>query len=186
MSFTELIKRAARMAACVLLFAALGMYGCAPQTRYKVLSFFFDGVPNPEMIAQKANAGKHENDEMSSMKAVTYRMHGPYASRNCSGCHTPGSNVLVLPRDKLCFRCHELDLSKKYVHGPVAAGGCLMCHDPHGSAYPYFLIADPATFCLRCHNKKDIAKNEAHKGIDGEQCTTCHDAHASNKEFLLK
>jgi predicted CXXCH cytochrome family protein len=184
-SFTVAMKGVTRIIVCGLLVAGLSLYGCAPKTRYKVLSFFFDGMPNPEMPVKKENAGK-QNDEMSPMRAVTYRMHGPYAARMCNGCHTPGSNVLILPPDKLCFRCHKLDLSKKYVHGPVAAGGCLKCHDPHGSAYPYFLVADPATFCLRCHDKKDIAKNEAHKGIEGQQCTTCHDAHSSDKEYLLK
>ncbi|MEJ2684848.1 MAG: cytochrome c3 family protein [Candidatus Sulfobium sp.] len=179
------MKRAAHIIVCVLLFLFVGLYGCAPKTRYKVLSFFFDGVPNPEMQVKKKDTNKKE-DEMARMKAVAYHMHGPYASRHCEGCHTPGSNVLLLPRNKLCFRCHVLDLSKRYVHGPVAAGGCLMCHDPHGSAYPYFLVADPATFCLHCHDKKEIFRNEAHKGIDGEQCTACHDAHSSNKEFLLK
>jgi predicted CXXCH cytochrome family protein len=184
MHFTLSLKGAAHVAMCTLLVAVLGIYGCAPKTRYKVLGFFFDGVPNPEMAVKK-KTGEQE-DKTASMRAVTYRMHGPYASRQCNGCHTPGSNVLILPPEKLCFRCHVLDLSKKYVHGPVAAGGCLMCHDPHGSAYPYFLNSDPATFCLRCHNKKDIFKNKAHKAIDGEQCTSCHDAHSSNKEFLLK
>lgn len=185
MFLVKSLKWTARVTACALLLVVFGLCGCAPQSRYKVLSVFFDGVPNPELIAKQESAKKKE-DETAPMKAVTYRMHGPYAARQCSGCHTPGSNVLILPRDKLCFRCHVLDLSKKYVHGPVASGGCLMCHDPHGSAYPYFLIADPATFCLRCHNKKDIFKNEAHKQIDGEQCTVCHDAHSSNKEYLLK
>lgn len=185
MSLIALLKRVSWAALCVLLLSSTGLYGCAPQTRYKVLSFFFDGVPNPEMIAKKQEALKKE-DVMSRARAVTYRMHGPYASRHCEGCHTPGSNVLRLPRNKLCFRCHTLDLSKKYVHGPVAAGGCLMCHDPHGSAYPYFLIADPATFCLHCHNRKDIMKNKAHKEIEGKQCTQCHDAHSSNKKYMLK
>lgn len=184
MVFNGSLKGAAYVVLCALLLAVVGLSGCAPEGRYKVLSFFFDGVPNPEAV-KKENALK-KNEEAESMKPVTYRMHGPYAARQCSGCHTPGSNVLILPKDKLCFRCHVLDLSKKYVHGPVASGGCLMCHDPHGSAYPYFLVADPAKFCLRCHNSKDIAKNKAHKGIDDEQCTKCHDAHSSNKEYLLK
>jgi len=185
MSFAKSMKRAAHILLCALLLVVVGLYGCAPETKYKVLSFFFDGVPKPEAPVGKKKPGQHE-EEVERMKAVAYHMHGPYASRHCEGCHTPGSNVLLLPKNKLCLRCHVLDLSKKYVHGPVAAGGCLKCHDPHGSAYPYFLAAAPATFCLRCHEKKEVFRNKAHDGIDGEQCTVCHDAHSSNKEFLLK
>ena len=162
------------------------LYSCGPMTmtRYKTLSIFFDGVPNPEeeaLQAQNAKAGGHEVRQA----AATYRMHGPYAARLCSACHQPGTNVLILPIEKLCFKCHVLQLDKKYVHGPVASGGCKICHDPHGSSFPYLLVSAARTFCLKCHSEKDIAKNEAHKGVT-EECTECHDAHASDKVYLLR
>lgn len=159
--------------------------GCSPMTRYKTLSIFFDGVPNPEeeaLQAQNAQAGGPAKRQASA----TYRMHGPYAARLCTACHRVGTNVLVLPIEKLCFNCHVLNFGKKYVHGPVAAGGCKICHDPHGSSFPYLLVSAARNFCLRCHDEKDIAKNEAHKGLTNEECTECHDAHSSDKEYLLK
>jgi predicted CXXCH cytochrome family protein len=96
-----------------------------------------------------------------------------------------GTNNLLLPVQQLCFKCHELDLSKKFVHGPVAAGGCTVCHSPHGSQYPYFLVSESKDFCLHCHNKEDIMKKEVHRTAQ-DGCTVCHDAHSSNKRYMLK
>jgi predicted CXXCH cytochrome family protein len=169
----------------VLVLALFLLCSCDPMTRYKTLSIFFDGVPNPEEEALQARNVKAGGGR-PKQAAATYKMHGPYAARLCSACHRVGTNVLVLPIEKLCFNCHVLQLDKKYVHGPVAAGGCKICHDPHGSSFPYLLVSEARNFCLRCHNEKDIAKNEAHQGVAGEECTDCHDAHSSDKAYLLK
>ena len=171
---------------CIVVLVLFLLCSCSPMTRYKTLSVFFDGVPNPEEeTLQARNASGDLNKPRQA--AATYKMHGPYAARLCSACHQVGTNVLVLPIDKLCFKCHDLHLDRrKYVHGPVAAGGCKICHDPHGSSFPYLLVSDARNFCLRCHDEKDIAKNEAHKGLTNEECTDCHDAHSSDKKYLLK
>lgn len=171
----------------IVLFILFLLCSCEPMTRYKTLSFFFDGVPNPEeealqaQNAQNAKAGRRKGKPA----AATYKMHGPYAARLCSACHQRGTNVLVLPIDRLCFNCHLLQFDKKYVHGPVAAGGCKLCHDPHGSSFPYLLVSESRSFCFKCHSEKDIAKNKAHNGVTA-QCTVCHDAHTSNKVYLLR
>lgn len=145
-----------------------------------MLSFFFDGVPNPD--EKKAEVGKI--DERKAQASI-YREHGPYAAKQCGGCHDRGSNRLVVPKQELCFQCHTLDIRKKYIHGPLASGGCTVCHQPHGSNYAFLLVAEPKEFCLYCHAKEDVARNPVHSDMD-MQCTMCHDAHGSNERYLLR
>jgi len=163
--------------------------GCEGTSRYTVLSFFFDGVPTPEEEAARAMAGdgkKRRGKQDGELKKGIYREHGPYAAKDCSGCHVKNTNQLVLPIDQLCFKCHAMDIAKKYVHGPLASGGCRVCHLPHGSAYSFLLVSEPKEFCLHCHDKAATLKSEVHQGAQDQQCTTCHDAHSSDIEYLLK
>ncbi len=175
-----------RMALIIGVVAIFGILGCQPETRYKTLSFFFDGVPNPQKKDQ-AQSNNANNANKNAAEKVRYREHGPFAAKLCGGCHVPGTNNLIAPIEELCLRCHTTVVltGKKKIHGPGASGGCKVCHEPHGSAYPYFLVADSKTFCLHCHNKSDIMKREVHQG-QTVQCTTCHDAHSSDNEYLLK
>lgn len=171
----------ARIAVVAALFATATAAGCAPETRYEVLSFFFDGVPKP-------GEGRSElrgTEDNAPGALPRYGEHGPYAAKLCDACHLQGSNKLVVDREELCVRCHVLKLDRKMLHGPLASGNCEICHGPHGSSNRYLLVADSKEFCLYCHDKNDILKRDAHQGMDAE-CTTCHDAHGSANEFLLK
>jgi predicted CXXCH cytochrome family protein len=94
-------------------------------------------------------------------------------------------NTFVVPREQLCFQCHDLKLDKKYIHGPLASGGCTACHDPHSSKYRYFLLSESDSFCLRCHDRQAIDRIGAHAGV-GDECMSCHDAHMSDKKYLLR
>lgn len=169
----------------VLLFVALIAAGCAPEQRYKVLSFFIDGLTPPEKEDGKWHSAGSEAPG-SNKEPLKYREHGPYAAGLCGACHVQtGSNELIMPVEKLCQNCHVLNLNKKKVHGPVVAGGCKICHDPHGSPYRFFLVSESKDFCFFCHARKDIEKREVHRGTD-EGCTYCHDAHAADNEYLLR
>lgn len=169
--------------ALLLLLAVLA--GCGAASRQKILEALFDGVPprvieapdEGQAIGAKRPAGK-------SQAPISWS-HGPYAAKLCDACHeSAASNALVLPRDQICLKCHELQLTKKYVHGPVADGGCMICHDPHKSKYRYMLVSESSSFCLNCHEQQAVARNSAHDGVT-EQCTNCHDAHMSDKKYLL-
>jgi predicted CXXCH cytochrome family protein len=168
----------------IVSFFLFAVAGCSPKQRYQTLSFFFDGVPNPDEKPRELPGRPGEGGGRPSAPK-TYREHGPYGARMCHACHNRSTNALILPVQKLCVNCHNLQLNKKYIHGPVAAGGCKICHDPHGSSFPYLLVAEPRTFCFYCHNEKDVARNPAHEGVT-EACTECHDAHMSDSRYLLK
>jgi predicted CXXCH cytochrome family protein len=179
--------RAAILACCV---AAAVLCGCNTASTHKVLSFFFDGVPEPgkapaETGAKGGKGGGREGDAKAQAPAPRYKEHGPYAAKECQACHVRSTSSLILPVEELCFSCHALDVRKKYIHGPLASGGCKVCHEPHGSLYPFLLVSEPKEFCLHCHDRKAIANSGAHKDAT-EQCTMCHDAHSSDKAYLLK
>ncbi|MGC2063431.1 MAG: cytochrome c3 family protein [Thermodesulfovibrionales bacterium] len=160
--------------------------GCGGQNGYKVLSFFFDGVPNPDEPSDKdKEALRKKKPAEGTMSKGAYREHGPYAAKQCTACHVRGSNKLVSPINELCFNCHALNIVKQYVHGPLASGGCRVCHSPHGSAYPFLLVSEPKDFCYYCHDKDQVLANDVHKSLE-MQCTACHDAHSSEARYLLK
>ena len=160
--------------------------GCNTTKSHKVLSFFFDGVPEPGKAPVEPgsrDAGKEGGPAPAA--APRYREHGPYAAKQCEACHVKATNRLVLPDEELCFKCHPLDVRKKQVHGPLASGGCGVCHEPHGSIHPFLLVSEPKEFCFHCHDRNALASRGGHGGME-TQCTACHDAHGSDEEYLLK
>ena len=169
--------------ACACLAAAV-LSGCSSTTSYRVLRIFFDGVPNPE--EKKAAAAQPGAVPGKAAPSAAFSEHGPYAARLCEACHQKQTNVLIVPKQDLCYRCHDLQLNKKYVHGPLASGGCVVCHDPHSSPYRHLLVAESSTFCLRCHDAGEVSQNPAHQQAGEAQCTDCHDAHMSDHPYLLK
>jgi len=168
--------------ACAL---ALLSAACAATTRYKVLTFLFDGVPPPRAPATAAGGPGAAGPAVAAGR-VAPRDHGPYAARMCGACHeAAATNALVAPKDQLCFRCHDLPVDRKYVHGPIASGGCLVCHDPHGSQYRHLLVSESDGFCFHCHDHAAVAAVPGHERVESG-CTECHDAHASDTKYLLK
>ena len=180
-----MIKQAAIFVIIFLMTTAV-LCGCEARTRYRVLSIFFDGVPDPEKTAVTAiNAGAAATAYRDETKKQQYTEHGPYAAKLCEGCHQRGTNKLLMPVESLCIYCHAFTMDKKRMHGPIASGGCKVCHDPHSSSNRFLLVSDSKEFCLYCHDKNEIATRQAHQGMTAE-CITCHDAHGSDNEFLLK
>jgi predicted CXXCH cytochrome family protein len=140
--------------------------GCEAQTRYKVLSFFFDGVPPPQDQSLLANVADAKGPDGEHVPRAS--KHGPYEAKMCAACHDPNTNALLLPRDKLCFKCHEVRTGRRQ-HGPFASGGCLVCHDPHRSSSQYLLVAPAKEFCMYCHDSKEIYSRKVHPhGSDNE------------------
>ena len=154
--------------------------------RYRVLSFFFDGVPLPQLAEEAPEQPAPGAAASAQLRKVKFMEHGPYGAKLCGACHeSPASNAFVAPRDQLCFRCHEFPVNKKYVHGPLASGGCTACHDPHRSKYRYLLVAEGDGSCLSCHDRATVERVGAHGGLP-EGCTACHDPHMSDNKYLLR
>ena len=170
-------------AACVLAALALG---CDVTARQKALTTFFDGVPPPKAAKAPPATVPAVDTGGPASRQVGYREHGPYAAKLCSACHdAAATNALVVPKDELCFRCHDLKQTAKYVHGPLASGGCLTCHDPHGSPFGFLLVSESDGFCLSCHDRAAIERIAGHDDPKAN-CTKCHDAHGSDKNYMPK
>ena len=133
------------------------LFGCEAATRTRVLSFFFDDAPKPEdqkspaVIAQAGAGTDAKNKDVQPQKAFK---HGPFGARLCSACHDPNTNALLLPKNKLCFKCHEVPTKTRRQHGPVASGGCLVCHEPHsGSSEALLVDLEALLDFLKCHSR---------------------------------
>lgn len=168
-----------------IIFSCLFSAGCSPEAKYKMLSFWIDGVPNPaDGLRDEGNGGSKGGQQEKKLEVY---IHGPYGARLCSACHESGfSNKLLYPKEELCFYCHKLDMSAKYVHGPLAGGGCLICHDPHNSQFKHLLVAKAEEFCFYCHDQTSVLSGRSHEDAMQKGCTTCHDAHMSDRQYMLK
>jgi predicted CXXCH cytochrome family protein len=165
---------------------AMLVVGCGTATRYRVLSFLFDGVPPPTSEGGGEAGGGAPVSASGSRRSAPVWTHGPYAAKRCDACHARAeTNGLVAPRSQLCAECHDVQPKGTVVHGPFASGDCLECHEPHASPRRYMLVAEVGEMCQRCHERDSLRQVAAHDPFD-EHCTACHDPHASNQARLLR
>ncbi|MBI1827507.1 MAG: hypothetical protein HY287_18035 [Planctomycetes bacterium] len=165
---------------------------CTEATKYKTLSFFFDGVPPPGS-ASTANAAAPNNrdDNLGAPAPVATPKrsypHTPYRDNRCEGCHDVAGGGLVRPiKEGLCLTCHtKLLEGVRYVHGPVAVRDCTVCHEYHASPYPNLLSNDPTTTCLNCHDRSDLSA-ESHPPTLEQGCVDCHNPHGGTDRFFVK
>lgn len=174
----------ARYLICAVVVSGL-LFSCTPETRYRVLSFFVDGVPKPGEPAERQGVrGERNRAEVQRLEVFE---HGPYGARMCTSCHEGGfSNRLLLSKEKLCFHCHTFGMEARYVHGPLPGGGCLLCHDPHSTRYKSLLVSKPEEFCFYCHDRTRVLSGRTHINAAETACTACHDAHMSDRRYMLK
>lgn len=194
--------------------------GCSSPRSRRILSALFDGVPArtvapPDSADTRKARTQTGRPATRDSVAAAFVLHSPFEDRECDGCHNlpdrstraagrsgmpsfndgaHGASRLILPRDELCFECHD-DLSAEYaeenelmIHSPVEDGECLECHQPHRSRNAYLLRAKPVkTLCFGCHDDTIPEGEYGHPVLDdNEKCTDCHEPHLSKNEFLLK
>ncbi len=190
----ELIKNKKTLLLLVFLFLSTG---CVKDR--EILAFFFDGVPEYNNAGQttgntdKLNSNNFSKTQKNVKRASVQKkrieiksIHKPFKERKCDKCHDRTKrNFLVVPKDKLCFQCHDKKkFFNKFVHGPVAPGRCSFCHYAHNSKYLYLLRYENEKLCYQCHNPEDIKKIKDHE--NRADCLKCHDPHTQDNKYFLK
>ncbi|MCF6364765.1 MAG: hypothetical protein L3J35_01040 [Bacteroidales bacterium] len=168
----------------VLLIAA-----CSTETTYKVLSFVFDGVPDPDYdnttnrldsVVQIDSTGILDIAE----NIPTINIHQPYKTKSCNSCHD--NSMATEKQPGLCYSCHEsFEDNYAVVHGP-ALSECTSCHNPHQSKFDKLVKRENEELCFYCHSSEQLAYNDVHSLIDNSNCTECHNPHGEENKFFLK
>jgi predicted CXXCH cytochrome family protein len=173
-----------RSACAIVLLLAVIWLGCSVEKHYKLLSFFFDGVPDPALVA----AGRTELERVRAAGGTIYA-HEPYAQERCDECHrdSRGSMLIKVP-PTVCGNCHTgVGEQHRFVHGPVAAGACLWCHAPHESTTKSLLRASAVQLCSQCHSQTlGTQRSTIPEHSDPERnCLDCHYGHGGSDRFFL-
>ena len=165
---------------------------CSVHDHYHTLSFFFDGVPNPDEAIQAVTDSTGINSESAAgieqaEKPVLF-IHLPYREKKCASCHDQGRmGNLTEQEPGLCYQCHaRLELSYKFEHGPVAGGYCSQCHHPHRAKEENLLLRSGEDLCLQCHNKAEVSKSIFHNISEESDCIVCHNPHGGENQSLLQ
>jgi len=182
------------------IFLLVLIYGfstsCSSEKRLKILSTFFDGVPqaasSEELAADSLQADPTKDGDNKPLRFVRRQpqmfLHEPYRDRACDSCHGTGyGNRLLEEPPDLCFGCHD-DFREQLtqIHGPVAAGLCTACHNPHRAKFKRMLFAEGQRLCLKCHEQSAVFANEVHTDIGEESCMSCHNPHGGTEEYFLE
>jgi predicted CXXCH cytochrome family protein len=193
---------------------ALAFSGCSELQRYRVLSFFFDGVPPPASLPeeerpprmvegpwgqripaeqaeaasdQAAAAGGAARGPQQAPSPVVY--HEPFRQSRCRECHDPArGHSMPAATAGVCGRCHQAHVERRagdWTHGPVALGRCTLCHRPHEADHEGLLTHPEPDLCWRCHESRRVLQQPFHAEIGEKECTRCHDPHSAGNRLLL-
>jgi predicted CXXCH cytochrome family protein len=172
--------------------------GCGDRVaRYRVLSFFFDGVPvPPELAPPDANTTTQPGD--ANRPRATSRpagpaeilYHAPYQNRQCVKCHSELGSFAIPVNKDICRECHQQHYNvpaDDWIHGPVVVGKCSMCHLSHQSEYRGLLTKPQDKLCLDCHDPVVTLSRPFHAEAKSgaKACGACHDPHSAGNRLLL-
>ena len=205
------VKRMAGVRAAFLFFAIFTIFGllagCGgvdPIEGHRALTAVFDGVPDlppVEVLCEEYMGDKYKEfyDDLAAKAALQAGVdqkgelrivssHPPYAEKNCGGCHNfKATNLLIRPKDQLCYVCHKDFVKGPYVHGPIAVADCLACHVPHDSKHPALLQQAKSTICNKCHHEERLAAHMHEQVIEHQmECVDFHDPHSGFANYFLK
>jgi len=180
----------ARSASFALAGLLICLVSCQEQRDYKVLSFFFDGVPNPnaQRATQVSNTVHFTTARSLELTPSRAYQHKPFALGQCEQCHQADHKQLnKLSSVELCVKCHTKTMTEfPVMHGPVTVGLCLWCHDPHESDSPHLLKSVGSDLCLQCHDRQLLPPdNPAHQS-EQAVCLDCHLGHGGSEHALLR
>jgi predicted CXXCH cytochrome family protein len=169
--------------------------GCTSTHSYKTLSFFFDGVPNPQekiSIHKLDSLTKADSTVLKENLIVEAKplmnFHSPYQSKECASCHDQSTmGKFTMPQPELCYQCHDnFKNAYKVLHGPVGGGQCTECHNPHQSLNENLLTRTNQAICTYCHDLEQLIKLEVHRKIKDVSCLECHNPHGGENKNILR
>ena len=153
---------------------ALWSVSCSVETRYRVLTFFFEGVPRPGESPKKEAGATIENPRLEH--PVSF--HRSFRNDRCTDCHTGKKRPLKEAVPNLCWRCHPRPVeAKPWNHAPARVGDCRACHADHESMTSHLLIAEGKALCFLCHRNPYIEALPVHANMDLGRCENCHPSH---------
>ena len=168
---------------------------CSPQKSYVLLSFFFDGVPDPnisELVVFPDSILVADTSNVIIASNIVVRplfvSHAPYSERKCGNCHDRGNmGKTIEPQPQLCYKCHN-NFEKEYksTHGPVGGGHCTACHEPHKSKSENLLISPAQKLCISCHDSSLVYNSDFHVDNLITECLECHNPHGGENRFVLQ
>ncbi|RJR14508.1 MAG: hypothetical protein C4581_14055 [Nitrospiraceae bacterium] len=148
--------------------------GCDKYTSYKVLTFFFTGVPHPDRVDSlpEERAGLSGEEILRKRKediTIVSYTHGPYGAQQCFQCHSTSQTAT--------FRSSAENKGKSVIKTDQNVSGRL--------------VMPVKELCIDCHSVKSV--NSAfsrglwiHGPVSEGICITCHSPHASTYPYMLK
>ena len=175
-----------RLAGIAILLLAATWVGCTPQKKYQVLSFFFDGVPDPN--APPGSAAEAANLAATArLRHVPAYRHKPFVEGICQPCHLQNLDVDLAHVKEECLSCHpQVEGQFAVMHRPLVTGQCLWCHAPHESELPHLLRADSANLCVQCHDPRMLSPQPIQHTQPSGNCLSCHAGHGGSTPALLR
>ena len=149
----------------------LSFLACAPQTRYEVLSFFFDGVPDPNV----RELPPEEGGGVPPRAATSFQDRTALAARK--------STITLIstpPREFRSYSAGESAFARRRVgeddtdvfHHQMERKQCLICHNSAFGLEPTVRIE--AEFCDQCHEEKRKREGPSHGDYRMSHCFPCH------------
>ncbi len=169
--------RHAQLLTCVLT-AALGLAsGCSIETRHKMLTIFFTGVPAPGEEQVKGQEASIPAETTLARKRVRreffqeppFFTHGPYGAGQCEKCHAVTASKP--------FRAEATEAVK------AAAV-------PDRKSIGPRLSVPLKELCLTCHGDKAHTVAQAqglwtHGPVANGWCVACHSPHRAARQYML-
>ena len=175
------------MAVAILTALAAIWTGCSAQKKYQVLSFFFDGVPDPNAPATTNPSELGASGGGANALASSAFVHKPFADKTCQPCHLKEMSIDVFHVRDACISCHQkVEGEFAVMHEPVTAGQCLWCHEPHKSRYAALLITVSSALCIQCHDPMTLPAEPPEHADLKRSCLDCHVAHGAATRQLLR
>ncbi len=153
--------------------------GCNVEKHYSTLSFFFDGVPDP-------NAPITDGSPTIDGRRIVV-VHKPFQEEQCLQCHPDPANMqLTMDDGGICLKCHE-EVQDQYpvMHAAVTSLACIWCHNPHMSAFPSLLRDDAPALCTQCHDEQNSSTMPPPHPDLSSDCLSCHSGHGGSEGHFL-